>query len=87
MRGSRRRGCIPKLQQKTSLCLHVSFSISNLGINLSAVVAKTDELPDWERARQHSGGKQQKLGFTEQMSAMKGSMCAPLLSPPVVSLT
>lgn len=36
--------------------LPVSFSISNLGTNLCAVVAKIDELPDWERADRHSGG-------------------------------
>lgn len=67
--------------------LPVSFSISNLGTNLCAVVAKIDELPEWKRADRHSGGKQQKPGFTEQMSTMKGSMCAPFLSPPVAILT
>lgn len=37
--------------------LRVSFSISKLGTNLCAVVAKIDELPDWERAHRHSGGE------------------------------
>lgn len=74
----------PKLQQKTSL----SVSPSPLVIWALIYVLlwqKIDELPGWERARRHSGGKQQKAGFTEQMSTMKGSMCAPLPSPPLLS--
>lgn len=86
MRGEQEEGMYSQTATE-DISLRVSFSNSNLGTNLCAVVAKIDELPDWERARRHSGGKQQKPGFTEQMSTMKGSMCAPLRSPPVVSFT
>lgn len=65
-----------------SPCLFLHWYNSNLGTNLCVVVAKIDELPDWESARLHSRGKQQKPGFTEQTSTMKGSMCEVLISPP-----
>ena len=52
-----------------------------MGTNLCVVVAKIDELPDWESVLA-LWGKQQKPGFTEQTSTGKGSMCA---APPPTS--
>lgn len=43
--------------------LHVSSSTGNLGTNLCVVMAKIDELPDWESARPHSGGNNKSPGL------------------------
>lgn len=46
-----------------SPCLFLHWRNSNLGTNLCVVVAKIDELPDWESARLHSRGNNKSLGL------------------------
>lgn len=84
--GSGRRGCIPKLQQKTSFSPSRSPSVIWALIYVLLWQRLTSFLTGSAQTGT-LGGKQQKAGFTEQMSTMKGSMCAPFLSPPVASLT
>lgn len=65
MRGSRRgEDVFPNRNiRHLSPCLFLHRRNSNLGTNLCVVVAKIDELPDWESARLHSGGNNKSLGL------------------------
>lgn len=46
-----------------SHCLLLHQRNSHLGTNLCVVVAKIEELPDWESVRLHSGGNNKSLGL------------------------
>ena len=65
MRGSRRgEDVFPNRNiRHLSPCLFLHRRNSNLGTNLCVVVAKIDELPDWESVRLHSGGNNKSLGL------------------------
>lgn len=65
MRGSRReKDVFPNGSARhLSPCLFLHQRNSNLGTNLCVVVAKIDELPDWESERLHSRGNNKSLGL------------------------
>lgn len=90
MRGSRRgEDVFPNRSTRhLSQCLFLHRRNSNLGTNLCIVVAKIDELPDWESARLHSRGNNKSLGLPNRRAPWRVACvrrCSPLPCLPHLS--
>lgn len=68
--------------QDISLHFFLHWCSSNLGTNLCVVVAKIDELPDWESASVHSWGNNKSPGLLSRRAPWRVA-CVRLLSPPL----
>lgn len=74
---------VRRSSRTADVSLHASFSASvnsNLGTNLWVVVAKIDELPDWESALLHSGGNNTSLGLLSRRAPWRVA-CVRRFSP------